>query len=66
MGDTFAVMATLEQGTPTSAVIEGAGYTGLEMADALTVRGLAVTKLSSSRRSYPPLNRSSYPPLNRS
>ena len=40
MGDTFAVMATLEQAAPASAVIVGAGYIGLEMADALTVRGL--------------------------
>ena len=45
MGDTFAVMATLEQSAPASAVIVGAGYIGLEMADALTVRGLAVTQL---------------------
>jgi NADPH-dependent 2,4-dienoyl-CoA reductase/sulfur reductase-like enzyme len=45
MGDTFAVMATLEQAAPASAVIVGAGYIGLEMADALTVRGLAVTQL---------------------
>ena len=40
MGDTFAVMRTLEQAAPASAVIVGAGYIGLEMADALTVRGL--------------------------
>ncbi|MGH3205290.1 MAG: NAD(P)/FAD-dependent oxidoreductase, partial [Streptosporangiaceae bacterium] len=45
MGDTFAVMATLEQAAPASAVIAGAGYIGLEMADALTVRGLAVTQI---------------------
>ena len=45
MGDTFAVMRTLEQAAPTSAVIVGAGYIGLEMADALTVRGLAVTQM---------------------
>jgi NADPH-dependent 2,4-dienoyl-CoA reductase/sulfur reductase-like enzyme len=45
MGDTFAVMATLEQGVPATAVIVGAGYIGLEMADALTVRGLAVTQM---------------------
>jgi NADPH-dependent 2,4-dienoyl-CoA reductase/sulfur reductase-like enzyme len=45
MGDTFAVMRTLEQTAPASAVIVGAGYIGLEMADALTVRGLAVTQL---------------------
>src|SRR5580704_15266232 len=45
MGDTFAVMATLEQAAPASAVTVGAGYIGLEMADALTVRGLAVTQM---------------------
>ena len=45
MGDTFAAMATLEQAAPASAVIVGGGYVGLEMADALTVRGLAVTQM---------------------
>ena len=45
MGDTFAVMATLQQAAPASAVIVGGGYVGLEMADALTVRGLAVTQM---------------------
>ena len=34
------VMRTLEQAAPASAVIVGAGYIGLEMADALTARGL--------------------------
>ena len=45
MGDTFNVMHTLEQAAPASAVIVGAGYIGLEMADALTVRGLQVTQM---------------------
>ena len=45
MGDTFAVMHTLEQAAPARAVIVGAGYIGLEMADALTVRGLHVTQM---------------------
>jgi NADPH-dependent 2,4-dienoyl-CoA reductase/sulfur reductase-like enzyme len=45
MGDTFAVMATLEHAASASAVIVGGGYIGLEMADALTVRGLAVTQM---------------------
>src|SRR6201987_4533265 len=45
MGDTFAVMRTLDDTAPGSAVIVGAGYIGLEMADALTVRGLAVTQV---------------------
>jgi NADPH-dependent 2,4-dienoyl-CoA reductase/sulfur reductase-like enzyme len=45
MADTFAVMRTLEQTLPASAVIIGAGYVGLEMADALRARGLAVTQI---------------------
>jgi len=45
MGDTFAVMRTLEQAAPATAVIVGAGYIGLEMAEALTARGLAVTQM---------------------
>jgi NADPH-dependent 2,4-dienoyl-CoA reductase/sulfur reductase-like enzyme len=45
MGDTFAVMRTLQDAAPASAVIVGGGYIGLEMADALTVRGLAVTQM---------------------
>jgi len=44
MGDTFAVMRTLEDLSPASAVIVGAGYIGLEMAEALVVRGLSVTQ----------------------
>jgi len=45
MGDTFAVMRTLGNTAPASAVIVGGGYIGLEMADALTVRGLQVTQM---------------------
>ncbi|HEY5017341.1 MAG TPA: FAD-dependent oxidoreductase, partial [Streptosporangiaceae bacterium] len=45
MGDTFALMRTLEQASPASAVIVGAGYIGLEMADALTTRGLQVIQM---------------------
>jgi NADPH-dependent 2,4-dienoyl-CoA reductase/sulfur reductase-like enzyme len=45
MGDTFAVMRTLEEASAASAVIIGAGYVGLEMADALISRGLAVTQI---------------------
>jgi NADPH-dependent 2,4-dienoyl-CoA reductase/sulfur reductase-like enzyme len=45
MGDPFAVMRTLEDTAPASAVIVGGGYIGLEMADALTVRGIAVTQM---------------------
>jgi NADPH-dependent 2,4-dienoyl-CoA reductase/sulfur reductase-like enzyme len=45
MGDAFALMRTLEEAAPASAIITGAGYIGLEMADALTIRGLAVTQI---------------------
>jgi NADPH-dependent 2,4-dienoyl-CoA reductase/sulfur reductase-like enzyme len=44
MGDAFALMRTLEDHQPASAVIVGAGYIGLEMADALTTWGLLVTQ----------------------
>ena len=45
MGDTFELMRTLEQRNPQRAVIVGAGYIGLEMAEGLSARGLAVTQL---------------------
>ena len=46
MGDSFAVHRFLEERKPASAVIIGAGYIGLEMADALVHRGLQVTLAS--------------------
>jgi NADPH-dependent 2,4-dienoyl-CoA reductase/sulfur reductase-like enzyme len=45
MGDTFDIMATLEKTAPASAVIVGAGYVGLEMAEGLSARGLEVTQI---------------------
>jgi NADPH-dependent 2,4-dienoyl-CoA reductase/sulfur reductase-like enzyme len=45
MGDTFTLMQTLERDGLERAVIVGAGYIGLEMAEALTARGLHVTQL---------------------
>lgn len=48
MGDTFALDAFLETRQPETAIIIGAGYVGLEMAEALTVRGLKVTQLQRS------------------
>ena len=45
MGDTFALQRTLEESAPASALIVGAGYVGLEMADGLTVRGLKVSQV---------------------
>jgi NADPH-dependent 2,4-dienoyl-CoA reductase/sulfur reductase-like enzyme len=56
MGDTFAVMRTLEQAAPASAVIVGAGYIGLEMADALTVRGLQVTQMEQLSEVLPTID----------
>lgn len=45
MGDTFALERYLDEHQPATAIIVGAGYVGLEMAEALTVRGLQVTQL---------------------
>src|SRR5215471_2835738 len=53
MGDTFAVMRTLENTAPARAVIVGAGYIGLEMADALTTRGLQVTQMEQLEEVLP-------------
>ena len=44
MGDTFELVRTLEEAEPASAVIVGAGYIGLEMAEGSTARGLSVTQ----------------------
>jgi len=43
MGDGFALQELLAVQSPTSAVVVGAGYIGLEMAEALTRRGWPVT-----------------------
>ncbi|HEY6428804.1 MAG TPA: FAD-dependent oxidoreductase [Acidimicrobiales bacterium] len=53
MGDTFAVMRTLEERSPRRAVIVGAGYIGLEMADALVTRGLSVTQMEQLEEVLP-------------
>jgi len=45
MGDTFALDRHLEDRNPQTAIIVGAGYVGLEMAEALTVRGLTVIQI---------------------
>ena len=46
MEDSFRVHEHLSEHNPESAVIIGAGYIGMEMADALTHRGLNVTVVS--------------------
>jgi len=45
MDDTFALSRTLDRDGISRAVIVGAGYIGLEMAEGLTTRGLQVTQL---------------------
>jgi NADPH-dependent 2,4-dienoyl-CoA reductase/sulfur reductase-like enzyme len=43
MDDAFAMQKYLNETQPRSAIIVGAGYIGMEMADALTYRGMEVT-----------------------
>jgi len=45
MGDTFALTDSLDRLQPRSALIVGAGYVGLEMAEGLTMRGIEVTQV---------------------
>lgn len=47
MGDTLALDASLERIRPSSALIVGAGYVGLEMAEGLTRRGIHVTQVET-------------------
>ena len=53
MEDSFAVRQWLSEQSPRSAVIVGAGYIGLEMADALTHRGLKVTVIGRTATVLP-------------
>ena len=50
MEDSFAFRRFLEDRKPRSAVIVGAGYIGLEMADALVHRGIKVTLASRTEK----------------
>ncbi|SDH22442.1 FAD-dependent oxidoreductase [Microbacterium pygmaeum] len=45
MGDTFALEEHLTERDPKTAIIIGAGYVGLEMAEGFTGRGIQVTQL---------------------
>jgi NADPH-dependent 2,4-dienoyl-CoA reductase/sulfur reductase-like enzyme len=47
IGDTLALMDAVTARRPETAVIVGAGYIGLEMAEALTVRGIRVTQIEA-------------------
>ncbi|MEY2336405.1 FAD-dependent oxidoreductase [Acidithiobacillus ferrianus] len=53
MEDSFAVQQRLSERSPRSAVIIGGGYIGLEMADALTHRGLKVTVIERTATILP-------------
>ncbi len=50
MDDARAVLSTLEERSPSRVVVVGAGYIGLEMAEALTARGVAVSVLEALPR----------------
>lgn len=56
IGDTFDILDTLGQRDVTSAVIVGAGYIGLEMAEALTARGITVTQVEQLPQVLPTLD----------
>jgi NADPH-dependent 2,4-dienoyl-CoA reductase/sulfur reductase-like enzyme len=56
MGDTHAVMASLTSRQTSTAVIVGAGYIGLEMAEALRTRGVAVTQMEALPQVLPTLD----------
>ena len=49
MESSFEVERYLEEKKPQSAIIVGAGYIGVEMADALTLRGLKVTLVGKTK-----------------
>jgi NADPH-dependent 2,4-dienoyl-CoA reductase/sulfur reductase-like enzyme/rhodanese-related sulfurtransferase len=56
MEDTQAVQAYLAKAKPRRAVIVGAGFIGLEMAEALHDRGLSVSVLEKAPHVLPPLD----------
>jgi NADPH-dependent 2,4-dienoyl-CoA reductase/sulfur reductase-like enzyme len=53
MADVFAVQQAIQARQPRRAVIVGAGYIGLEMAEAFTSRGLDVTVLEQAPAAMP-------------
>ena len=56
MEHSFSIRRHLEEKHPRSAVVVGAGYIGVEMADALTVRGLDVTLIGKNKAVLPTLD----------
>ena len=57
MEDSFQVRTQLDRGAAKSAIIIGAGYIGVEMADALSHRGMAVTLVERSPAVFPSVDR---------
>jgi NADPH-dependent 2,4-dienoyl-CoA reductase/sulfur reductase-like enzyme/rhodanese-related sulfurtransferase len=57
MEDTRRLQAYLAEKSPQTAVIVGAGFIGLEMAEALHDRGLAVTVVEKADHALPPVDR---------
>ena len=57
MGDTFALERTLTDRQIRRALIVGAGYVGLEMAEGLTTRGIAVTQVEMLPEVLPTVDR---------
>lgn len=53
MEHSFALKQHLEEKNPRTAAVVGAGYIGVEMADALTVRGLEVTLIGKAKAVLP-------------
>ena len=53
MEDSFQVRSQLDRDAAKSAIIIGAGYIGVEMADALTHRGMTVTLVERSAAVFP-------------
>lgn len=53
MDDMFAVVNTLESHNPRRAVIVGAGYIGIEMAEALVARGVQVVQVEAKKEVFP-------------
>jgi NADPH-dependent 2,4-dienoyl-CoA reductase/sulfur reductase-like enzyme len=56
IGDMFALLASVEQRHARSAIIIGGGYIGLEMAEALTNRGLRVALLEQLDQVMPTID----------
>lgn len=57
MADSFRLHEHLARGQPRSAIVVGSGYIGLEMADALTRRGLRVTLFGRAPAVLPTVDR---------